>query len=117
MAAQLGGKVEPSPFKEFGYARVTIEQPSRLLQNIEDHVDDTGRSQLDVWMSHGDKVTELPGGFEVLASTESAPIAAIADDGRGYYGIQFHPEVTHTVQGRARAVRFCFHSQWAIRWA
>jgi GMP synthase (glutamine-hydrolysing) len=106
MAAQLGGKVEPSPFKEFGYARVTVEQPSRLLQNIEDHVDDEGRSQLDVWMSHGDKVTELPGGFELLASTKSAPIAAIADDGRGYYGIQFHPEVTHTAQGQRILERF-----------
>ena len=106
MAAQLGGKVEPSPFKEFGYARVTVKQPSRLLQNIEDHVDDTGRSQLDVWMSHGDKVTELPGGFEVLASTDSAPIAAIADDGRGFYGIQFHPEVTHTAQGQRILERF-----------
>jgi GMP synthase (glutamine-hydrolysing) len=106
MAAQLGGKVEPSPFKEFGYARVTVKQPSRLLQNIEDHVDDTGRSQLDVWMSHGDKVTELPGGFEVLASTDSTPIAAIADDGRGFYGIQFHPEVTHTAQGQRILERF-----------
>ena len=106
MAAQLGGKVEPSQFKEFGYARVTVKQPSRLLQNIEDHIDDTGRSQLDVWMSHGDKVTELPGGFEVLASTDSAPIAAIADDGRGYYGIQFHPEVTHTAQGQRILERF-----------
>ncbi len=106
MAAQLGGKVEPSPFKEFGYARVTVVQPSRLLLNIEDHVDDAGRSQLDVWMSHGDKVTELPGGFEVLASTDSAPIAAIADDGRGYYGIQFHPEVTHTAQGQRILERF-----------
>ncbi len=106
MAAQLGGKVEPSPFKEFGYARVTVVQPSRLLLNIEDHVDDAGRSQLDVWMSHGDKVTELPGGFEVLASTDSTPIAAIADDGRGYYGIQFHPEVTHTAQGQRILERF-----------
>jgi GMP synthase (glutamine-hydrolysing) len=77
-----------------------------LLQNIEDHVDDEGRSQLDVWMSHGDKVTELPGGFELLASTGSAPIAAIADDGRGYYGIQFHPEVTHTAQGQRILERF-----------
>jgi len=77
-----------------------------LLQNIEDHIDAEGRSQLDVWMSHGDKVTELPGGFELLASTGSAPIAAIADDGRGYYGIQFHPEVTHTAQGQRILERF-----------
>ena len=96
MAAQLGGVVEPSSFKEFGYARVTVAQPSRLLQDIEDHIDGEGRPQLDVWMSHGDKVVELPAGFELVASTDSAPVAAIADDGRGFYGIQFHPEVTHT---------------------
>jgi GMP synthase (glutamine-hydrolysing) len=106
MAAQLGGKVEPSSFKEFGYARVSVRQPSRLLQNIEDHIDDDGRQQLDVWMSHGDKVVELPPGFELVGSTDSAPVAAIADDGRGLYGIQFHPEVTHTAQGRRILERF-----------
>jgi GMP synthase (glutamine-hydrolysing) len=106
MAAQLGGRVEASDFKEFGYARVTVEQPTRLLQAIEDHVDEQGRPELDVWMSHGDKVVELPPGFEVVGSTESAPVAAMADDGRGYYGIQFHPEVTHTVQGRRILERF-----------
>ncbi len=106
MAAQLGGKVEPSSFKEFGYARLTVSQPSRLLQAIEDHIDEDGRPQLDVWMSHGDKVVTLPAGFEVVASTDSAPIAAMADDGRGYYGIQFHPEVTHTAQGGRILERF-----------
>jgi len=106
MAAQLGGKVAPSTFKEFGYARVTVQQPTRLLQAIEDHVDEAGRPQLDVWMSHGDKVMELPAGFEVVASTDSAPIAAIADDGRGFYGTQFHPEVTHTAQGGRILERF-----------
>ena len=106
MAAQLGGTVAPSDFKEFGYARVTVNQPSRLLQNIEDHVDGEGRPQLDVWMSHGDKVVNLPAGFELVASTDSAPVAAIADDGRGYYGIQFHPEVTHTAQGQRILERF-----------
>ena len=106
MAAQLGGTVAPSSFKEFGYARVRVEQPSRLLQSIEDHIDEKGRPQLDVWMSHGDKVVELPPGFELVASTDSAPVAAIADDGRGYYGIQFHPEVTHTAQGRRILERF-----------
>jgi GMP synthase (glutamine-hydrolysing) len=106
MAAQLGGKVLPSTFKEFGYARVTVDQPSRLLQDIEDHVDPDGKPQLDVWMSHGDKVVELPGGFERVASTGSAPVAAIADDGRGFYGIQFHPEVTHTAQGQRILERF-----------
>jgi len=106
MAAQLGGTVEPSSFKEFGYAQVAVVQPSRLLQNIEDHVAANGNPLLDVWMSHGDKVVELPAGFELVASTESAPIAAIADDGRGFYGIQFHPEVTHTVQGQRILERF-----------
>ena len=106
MATQLGGTVEPSSLKEFGYARVTVEQPSRLLQAIEDHIDGQGRPQLDVWMSHGDKVTELPPGFEIIGSTESAPVAAMADDGRGFYGIQFHPEVTHTAQGRRILERF-----------
>jgi GMP synthase (glutamine-hydrolysing) len=106
MATQLGGTVAPSSFKEFGYARVRVEQPSRLLQNIEDHVDEQGRPQLDVWMSHGDKVVELPAGFELVGSTDSAPVAAIADDGRGFYGIQFHPEVTHTAQGGRILERF-----------
>ncbi len=106
MAQQLGGQVKSSPLKEFGFARVRVLQPGRLLQDIEDHVDDDGRPLLDVWMSHGDKVTELPAGFEVLAGTSSAPIAAIADDGRGFYGVQFHPEVTHTVQGQRILERF-----------
>ena len=106
MTAQLGGTVTPSSFKEFGYARVSVSQPSRLLQNIEDHIDSNGEPQLDVWMSHGDKVVELPAGFELVASTDSAPVAAIADDGRGFYGIQFHPEVTHTAQGKRILERF-----------
>ncbi len=106
MAAQLGGKVAPSSFKEFGYARVSVTQPSRLLQNIEDHIDAGGKPQLDVWMSHGDKVVDLPAGFELVASTDSAPVAAMADDGRGFYGIQFHPEVTHTAQGKRILERF-----------
>ncbi|MEE4294345.1 MAG: glutamine-hydrolyzing GMP synthase [Xanthomonadales bacterium] len=106
MAAQLGGRVEPSELKEFGFARVTVQQPSRLLQNIEDHVDAAGQPQLDVWMSHGDKVVELPPGFERVASTDSAPLCVIADDGRGFYGVQFHPEVTHTVQGERILERF-----------
>jgi GMP synthase (glutamine-hydrolysing) len=106
MAAQLGGMVEPSEIKEFGYARVTVSQPSRLLDSIEDHIDVRGRPELDVWMSHGDKVVELPPGFEIVASTASAPVAAMADDGRGYYGIQFHPEVTHTAQGQRVLERF-----------
>ena len=106
MAMKLGGRVESSPLKEFGFAQVKVGQAGRLLQDIEDHIDDDGHPVLDVWMSHGDKVTELPAGFELLASTPSAPIAAIADDGRGLYGIQFHPEVTHTAQGNRILKRF-----------
>jgi GMP synthase (glutamine-hydrolysing) len=106
MAAQLGGQVESSPLKEFGFAQVRVLQPGRLLQDIEDHVGDDGTPLLDVWMSHGDKVSEMPAGFELLASTASAPVTAIADDGRGFFGLQFHPEVTHTAQGERILERF-----------
>ena len=99
MAEQLGGKVEGSDLREFGYARVDIVGKARLLDGIEDHVDTDGVLGLDVWMSHGDKVTAMPAGFHILASTPSCPIAAMADDSRAYYGVQFHPEVTHTRQG------------------
>jgi len=99
MAAQLGGRVEPSNRREFGYAQVRVTGASRLLDGISDHVDAEGVSRLDVWMSHGDKVTALPPGFQLLAATDSAPIAAMGDESRGFYGIQFHPEVTHTHQG------------------
>jgi GMP synthase (glutamine-hydrolysing) len=106
MALQLGGRVEPSDFKEFGYARVDVLNPTHLLQGIEDHVNDEGQPQLDVWMSHGDNVVELPAGFDLAASTESAPVAAIADVERQFYGLQFHPEVTHTAQGQRILKRF-----------
>ncbi len=100
MAAQLGGEVQPSNEREFGYAQVAIEGKSQLLEGIADHVNDHGQSLLDVWMSHGDKVTTMPEGFELLASTESAPIAGMYDESRYLYGVQFHPEVTHTLQGQ-----------------
>ena len=99
MAQQLGGKVESSSEREFGYARVRVENPNRLLADISDHMDASGKALLDVWMSHGDKVVALPPGFSVIASTDSAPIAAMCDEARGFYGLQFHPEVTHTRQG------------------
>ncbi len=99
MAAQLGGRVEPSNRREFGYAQVRVTSASRLLDGISDHVDEEGAARLDVWMSHGDKVVALPPGFALLAATDSAPIAAMCDESRGFYGIQFHPEVTHTHQG------------------
>ena len=86
--------------REFGYAKVRIENAETLLTNIEDHVDDQGNAHLDVWMSHGDKVVALPKGFDVMASTESSPYAAMANVDKQFYGVQFHPEVTHTKQGK-----------------
>ncbi|VAW82072.1 GMP synthase [glutamine-hydrolyzing], amidotransferase subunit / GMP synthase [glutamine-hydrolyzing], ATP pyrophosphatase subunit, partial [hydrothermal vent metagenome] len=106
MAAQLGGKVETADHHEYGYAQVRARGHSRLLKNIEDHTSDEGYGLLDVWMSHGDHVVDLPTGFKRMASTDSAPIAAIADDERGFYGVQFHPEVTHTHQGERILKRF-----------
>jgi GMP synthase (glutamine-hydrolysing) len=106
MAAQLGGKVEGSAQREFGYKQVRARGHSRLLKDIEDHTTPEGYGLLDVWMSHGDKVTALPPGFKIIANTEHTPIAAMADDERGYYGVQFHPEVTHTTQGQRIIERF-----------
>jgi GMP synthase (glutamine-hydrolysing) len=99
MAAQLGGGVEASAHREFGYAQVRARGHSRLLRDIEDHTSPEGYGLLDVWMSHGDRVTALPEGFKVIASTPGAPLAGMADEARGFYGLQFHPEVTHTRQG------------------
>ncbi|MEN8261324.1 MAG: glutamine-hydrolyzing GMP synthase [Pseudomonadota bacterium] len=106
MAEQLGGRVEASSHREFGYAQVRARGHSKLLVDIEDHTTPEGFGLLDVWMSHGDRVTELPPGFKLIASTDSAPIAGIADDERRFYGLQFHPEVTHTRQGGRILNRF-----------
>ena len=106
MAAELGGKVESSKVREFGYAEVRARGHSRLLEGIEDRVNGEHHGLLDVWMSHGDKVIELPPGFRIIASNESSPIAGMADETRKLYGVQFHPEVTHTRQGRAILERF-----------
>ena len=106
MAAQLGGEVETSDHREFGYAQVRARGHSRLLAGIEDQVNVEGHGLLDVWMSHGDRVYSLPPGFKLIASTDSAPIAGIADEERGLYGVQFHPEVTHTRQGARILHRF-----------
>ncbi|HHJ13311.1 MAG TPA: glutamine-hydrolyzing GMP synthase [Gammaproteobacteria bacterium] len=106
MATQLGGQVENADHHEYGYAQVRARGHSRLLRDIEDHTSDEGYGLLDVWMSHGDRVVELPPGFKVMASTDSAPIAGMADDARGFYGVQFHPEVTHTRQGERILRRF-----------
>ncbi|MFE1572554.1 glutamine-hydrolyzing GMP synthase [Comamonas odontotermitis] len=106
MATQLGGKVEGSNSREFGYAEVRAHGHTELLKGIEDFTTPEGHGMLKVWMSHGDKVTELPPGFKIMASTPSCPIAGMADEARRYYAVQFHPEVTHTVQGQALLNRF-----------
>ena len=106
MAQQLGGKVEGGHTREFGYAEVRARGHTALLKGIEDFHTPEGHGMLKVWMSHGDKVTALPSGFKLMASTDSCPIAGMADEARHFYGVQFHPEVTHTVQGRALLERF-----------
>jgi len=106
MAEQLGGAVDTGHVREFGHARVRARGHTKLLEGIEDARNDEGHGLLDVWMSHGDKVTQMPEGFVLMASTESCPVAAMADDWRGFYGVQWHPEVTHTKQGRAMLQRF-----------
>lgn len=106
MAAQLGGEVSASDHREFGYAEVRAHGHSALLRDIEDRVNGEGHGLLDVWMSHGDKVTALPEGFKCIASTESAPFAGMADEARKFYAVQFHPEVTHTKQGGRLLERF-----------
>ncbi len=106
MAVQQGGKVEAADHREFGYAEVRAHGHTRLLDGIEDFRTPEGHGMLKVWMSHGDKVTELPPGFKLMASTPSCPVAGMADEARGYYGVQFHPEVTHTSRGRALLNRF-----------
>lgn len=100
MAEQLGGKVESGAQREFGYAEVREHGHTKLLKNISDFTDKDGESYLKVWMSHGDKVTEMPPGFKLMCSTPTCPIAGMADEERGFYAVQFHPEVTHTEKGR-----------------
>jgi GMP synthase (glutamine-hydrolysing) len=106
MAVQQGGQVEASTHREFGYAEVRARGHTKLLDGLQDFSTPDGHGMLKVWMSHGDKVTALPPGFKLMASTPSCPIAGMADEDRRYYGVQFHPEVTHTVQGRAMLERF-----------
>ncbi|MBI1906607.1 MAG: glutamine-hydrolyzing GMP synthase [Rhodocyclales bacterium] len=106
MAEQLGGKVESSGKREFGYAEIRARGRSELLRGIQDRSNAEGHGLLDVWMSHGDKVTVLPPGFKVIASNESCPIAGIADEARKFYAVQFHPEVTHTLKGKEIYGRF-----------
>jgi GMP synthase (glutamine-hydrolysing) len=106
MAAQLGGKVENASHHEYGYAEVRAHGHSKLLVDIQDRADNDGKCWLDVWMSHGDRVETLPPGFKVIAENASTPVAGMADDARRFYGVQFHPEVTHTLQGKAILGRF-----------
>ncbi len=106
MAQQLGGQVTSGNHREFGYAQVTVSTPCRLFEGLRDHTDADGRAVLDVWMSHGDRVDTLPAGFVPVGSSPNAPVAAMADEARGYYAVQFHPEVTHTLQGARLIERF-----------
>ena len=120
MAQQLGGQVEGGHNREFGYAEVRARGHTALLKDIADFTTPEGHGMLKVWMSHGDKVTELPPGFKLMASTDSCPIAGMADEERRFYGVQFHPEVTHTVQGRALLDRFVLDicgasADWVMR--
>lgn len=106
MAAQLGGEVESAAHREYGYAQVRARHHSKLLKDIEDHASPEGYGLLDVWMSHGDRVNKLPDGFVAICETDNAPLAGMADEKRNYYGLQFHPEVTHTKQGQRIIERF-----------
>ncbi|HFC91504.1 MAG TPA: glutamine-hydrolyzing GMP synthase, partial [Leucothrix mucor] len=106
MASQLGGKVENADHHEYGYAQVRARGHTRLFKDIEDEVNEQGHGLLDVWMSHGDRVEAMPDGFKLMGSTDNAPIAAMADENKQFYGIQFHPEVTHTKQGKRIIERF-----------
>ncbi len=100
LAAQLGGRVERATHREYGYARVCVRSDSALFAGVFDAISPHGEPLLDVWMSHGDRVIEAPAGFDVVATTANSPLAVIADEQRRLYGLQFHPEVTHTPQGR-----------------
>ncbi|HEX6634662.1 MAG TPA: glutamine-hydrolyzing GMP synthase [Usitatibacter sp.] len=106
MAAQLGGSVEPGKVREFGYAEVRVRGHSKLFEGIQDRANDKGEAFLDVWMSHGDKVTAMPPGFKLIASNPVCPIAGMADEARRFYAVQFHPEVTHTRKGKEIYARF-----------
>lgn len=106
MAVQLGGEVASSDIREYGYAELSLQGHCQLLNHIEDRVSSEGNALLDVWMSHGDKVTVLPPGFQTICKTSNAPIAGMADESRHWYGLQFHPEVTHTTQGLRILERF-----------
>lgn len=106
MAMQLGGKVEAGTVREFGHTQIRAHGHTKLFDGIQDETNEHGHGLLNVWMSHGDKVTELPPNFKLMASTPSCPIAGMADEARGFYAVQFHPEVTHTKKGKEILARF-----------
>jgi GMP synthase (glutamine-hydrolyzing), C-terminal domain or B subunit/GMP synthase (glutamine-hydrolyzing), N-terminal domain or A subunit len=106
MSEQLGGKVESSDKREFGYAKVQLVKDCNLFHNIEDSLAEDGCPELDVWMSHGDKVATIPADFVTVAATPTCPHAAMANEAKRFYGVQFHPEVTHTKQGARMLERF-----------
>lgn len=106
MAMQLGGRVEAGTVREFGHAQIRAHGHTRLFDGLQDETNEQGHGLLNVWMSHGDKVTELPPNFKLMASTPSCPIAGMADEARGFYAVQFHPEVTHTKKGKEILARF-----------
>jgi len=117
MAVQLGGSAKSADKSEFGFAQVRARNHSQLLDEIYDEITSEGHGLLDVWMSHGIEVTKLPAGFELIASTDNCPIAGFANSDKGYYGLQFHPEVTHTKQGNKILERFvtnicCCEKKW-----
>src|SRR5688572_20648719 len=104
LAAQLGGATEAADAREFGHAEVEVVAPDALFAGLNDHPGKTPR--LDVWMSHGDHVSAAPPGFTITAVTERIPVAAMSNEDKRWYGVQFHPEVTHTRQGEALLRRF-----------
>ena len=106
MAQVLGGKVEPGKVREFGFAEIRAHGHSKLFKGLEDRQGENGEGFLEVWMSHGDKVTELPAGFRMIAENTACPLAAMANEDKGFYAVQFHPEVTHTLKGREMINRF-----------
>jgi GMP synthase (glutamine-hydrolysing) len=109
MSEQLGGKVSGSNEREFGYAQVDVVESCELFKNIEDAIAEDGNALLDVWMSHGDKVVEIPSNFTKIAQTDTCPFAAMANEEKKFYGVQFHPEVTHTRQGQRMLENFALN--------
>jgi GMP synthase (glutamine-hydrolysing) len=109
MSEQLGGKVSGSNEREFGYAQVEVVESCELFKNIEDAIAEDGNALLDVWMSHGDKVVEIPSNFTKIAQTDTCPFAAMANEEKKFYGVQFHPEVTHTRQGQRMLENFALN--------